>query len=411
MNWIGRLFGKREGRGTSSLDLFRQIYGGQPSRTGVSVTWKSALEVATVLACVRVIANGVAQVPWRVYRDDGASRRPAADHPLHRLLYRRPNAWQTSFELRETIMFHVLLTGNAFVWKGLVGRERALRSLEPIEPGRVIVRRAADGSLTYEVRADDGTSATFGAADIWHLRGPSWNSWMGLEAVKLAREAIGLSVATEAAHADFHKGSARISGLLSLSNTVGTEKFVSLAAWLDQHSEGGPRAGKPLVLDNGASFTPFGMSGVDAEHLDTRRYQVEEICRCFGVMPIMIGHADKTATYASAEQMFLAHVVHTLSPWYERLDESADVNLLGEAAMGQGLYVKFSPNGLMRGAAKDRAEFYAKALGSGGSPAWMVANEVRALEEMDSIEGGDALFVPPKSGGGDAVEPGEGDAA
>ena len=142
------------------------------------------------------------------------------------------------------------------------------------------------------------------------------------------------------------------------------------------------RAGKPMILDNGAKFENTQMSGVDAQHLETRRFQVEEICRAMRVMPIMIGQADKTATYASAEQMFLAHVVHTMMPWYERLEQSADVNLLSDEDRRQGLYTKFNPNALMRGAAKDRGEFYAKALGAGGTPAWMTQDEVRGFEEL-----------------------------
>lgn len=390
MNWLSRLFGRAEAKMTSA-DLFREIYGGAPSKAGPSVTWSSAIEVATVLACVRVHANGISQVPFRVYQDSGSGTRPAPDHSLYDVLYRRPNGWQTSFSFRETLVFHVLLTGNAFVWKGMVGSGREIRTLEPIEPNRVTVKRDKAGRLTYEVRADDGATVTFAADEIWHLRGPSWNSWMGLDATKLARDAIGLTMATEASQAEMHKNGARVTGLLSMEGSIGREKFDFLSSWLDKHSTGGERASKPLVLDNGAKFTPFQMTGVDSQHLETRKHQIEEICRAFGVMPIMVGHADKTATYASAEQMFLAHVVHTLAPWYERIEQSADINLLSEGDRRAGYYTKFNPNGLMRGAAKDRAEFYSKALGGPGARGYMTPNEVRALEELDPIEGGDTL--------------------
>lgn len=398
MSFWDRIF-RRESKGVSSLDLFREIYGGREARSGQSINWKNAIEVATVLACVRVIANGVSQVPFRVYRETDAGRTLASEHPLHRVIYRSPNPWQTSFSLRETIMYHVLLTGNAFVWKGVVGTNREIRSLEPIEPNRVQVKRERDGRIVYRVTADDGETAYFDQSAIWHVRGPSWNAWSGMDAVALARDAIGLSIATESAHADFHKGSARISGLLSMQESVGKEKFEFLSTWLDRHSEGGDRAGKPLVMDQAAKWTPFQMSGVDSQHLETRKHQIEEICRGFGVMPIMVGHADKTATYASAEQMFLAHVVHSLAPWYERLEQSADTQLLSDRDRAAGYYTKFTPNALMRGAAADRAEFYSKALGSGGhGTAWMVPNEVRSLEEMDPIEGGDKLPTPQVDG-------------
>lgn len=386
MSFWGRLLGREKKNAT--LDLFREIYGGRESRSGVAVNWQNAIEVATVLACVRVIANGVSQVPFRVYHDSGDGKSVASAHHLHKVIYRSPNPWQTSFSLRETIMYHVLLTGNAFVWKGMVGSAREVRALEVIEPGRVTVNRTKDGALTYRVTADDGKTVDFDEDQIWHIRGPSWNSWMGMDATKLARDAIGLSIATESAHSEFHKGNARISGLLAVEEKMGKEKFEFLSAWLDRHSEGGDRAGKPLVMDQSAKWTSFQMTGVDAQHLETRKHQIEEICREFGVMPIMVGHADKTATYASAEQMFLAHVVHTLSPWYERLEQSADMHLLTDADRDAGYYTKFTPNALMRGAAADRAAYYVAALGTTQQRGWMVANEVRELEELDPIKGG-----------------------
>jgi len=127
--------------------------------------------------------------------------------------------------------------------------------------------------------------------------------------------------------------------------------------------------------------------------LETRRFQIEEICRAFRVMPIMAGFSDKASTYASAEQMFLAHVVYTLSPWYERLEQSIAAQLLSDEDLSAGYYPKFIANGLLRGAAADRAEFHPKGSRSGGSPAWLTPNEIRGLEETNPIEGGDKLPV------------------
>ncbi len=377
----------------TSLDLFREIMGSRASRSGATVNWQTALEVTTVLACVRVLANGVAQVPFKVYRTKAGGRDVATGHPLYQTLGQRPNPWQTSFEFRETLVFHIALTGNAYVFVNRVGAERRVHELLPIEPGRVTVERRPDQSLTYKVRADSGQTQDFGADAIWHLRGPSWNSWLGQDATRLAREAIGLASSLETGQADFQKNGAKTSGLFSVDAALSPEKYAQLRKYFDdQLAKAG--AYSPLILDQGAEYTPFTMSGVDQQLLETRKHQIEEICRAFGVMPIMVGHADKTATYASAEQMFLAHVVHTLDPWYARLEQSADANLLSPADRAAGYYTKFTPNGLMRGAAKDRSEFYAKALGSGGSAAWMTPNEVRGLEEMDRIDGGDTLAQP-----------------
>jgi HK97 family phage portal protein len=366
----------------SSRELLRIMSRGSMSRSGERISWETALRVTTMLACARVLAEGVSQVPWKLHVG-GPGRMEAVDHPVYDLLYRRPNSWQTSFEFRETLMFHVVLGGNAFQQKLRVGSARRLAALEPFEPGYMRVEQGENRRLRYFHKPEgSGSEREYAAEDVWHVRGPSWNSWLGLDITRLAREAIGLSLATESAHSDLHKGGARVSGIYTVDNQLSPEKFAQLAAWMDQFKAGGPREGETLLLDNGAKFEKTQMSGVDAEHLATRRYQVEEQCRAMRVMPIMVGQSDKAATYASAEQMFLAHVVHTLMPWYERLEQSADVNLLTADERAAGLYTKFNPNALMRGAAKDRADFYSKALGAGGVQAWMTPDEVRGLEEL-----------------------------
>lgn len=366
----------------SSLDLFREIYGGRESASGAVVNWKTALDVSTVLACCRVIAEGVAQIPFRVYQETDAGRKVAKGHPLNLIISRRPNPWQTSFEFRETILFHTVLTNNAFVFVNRVGAAREVRELIPIEPGRVEVKQLPDYSLEYRVRGESGQAQVFGQDAIWHIRGPSWNSWIGVDAVRLAREAIGLAISLEKGHAEFHKNGAKTSGLYSVKEKLSPEKYALLRAWFDEE-QAKTTAYRPLILDQDASYSPFTMTGVDAQHLETRKFQIEEICRGFRVMPIMVGASDKTATYASAEQMFLAHVIHTLAPWYERIEQSANVNLLSPRELGEGYYTKFTPNALMRGAATDRANFYRIALGTGSSKGFLTQNEVRDFEEID----------------------------
>ena len=387
--WIA--FGRKSYEQT--LRAFLDVYGGTTSIAGKTVTWKTALEVSTVLACVRVLIEGVAQIPFRPYQEVDGGRAIAKRHPLYRLLVLRPNPWQSAFEFIETVMLHLVMTHNAFVFMNKVGIKREIRELVPIEPGRVVVKQLDDLTLEYHVTGKSGAVQVFRADAIWHLRGPSWNSWLGLDATRLARNAIGLAMAIEEGQAEFHENGAKTSGLLSVKETLAPEKFAFLAAWLDKHLPGGERSNKPLVLDQDGKYTPFSMSGVDAQTVETRKLQVEEICRSFRVMPIMVG-AVATPTYASAEQMFIAHVVHTLAPWYERIERSANINLLSEEDLQAGYYLKFTPNALMRGAAKDRGDFYAKALGSGGTKGWMTQNEVRALEELDRSSEPEADKLP-----------------
>lgn len=384
-----RWFGGARGK-SSALDLVRTMFANS-SKSGQNVTRDNALQVQTVLACVRVLAEGVSQVPLKLYREDaaGRTRTPAKDLKLYQVLAAKPNAWMTSFEFRETMMFHAVLAGDFYAFKNVVGGE--IVELIPFEPDRVSVKRNARTlDLTYEVRGDSGSVQAFPAEAIWHVRGPSWNSYTSIGgAVKLAREAIGLAMGLETSHAAYHKNRGRVSGLLAVEGALKTEGYAELRDWIEKEYTGPENDGKVMIMDRAAKFTPMVATGIDAQHLETRRHQREEICLGLRVMPIMIGISDKTTTYASAEQMFIAHVVHTLTPWYTRIEQSIDANLLGEAERDAGVYAKFNANGLLRGAMADRSQWYANALGSGGAPAWMEINEVRALEEMDAVAWGD----------------------
>lgn len=374
---------------------------GRVSNSGVTVTTDTALEVMSVLACVRVLANGVCQVPFKLYQETNGVRRVATEHRLNRIVYRKPNPYQTAYVFREAMMARLALAGNCHVWIGRVGRNREIARLD-IMPGRVETKfDLATGAKSYKWHRPDGMIVDMAADEVWHISGLSLDGVIGMDTLRYARDAIGLAVATEDAHAKMHEGGAQASGLLSVTDKLSAERFNQLSAWLDKHAQGGERQGKPLILDQGATFTRFNMTGVDAQHLETRRYQVEDICRAFGVMPIMIGHADKTATYASAEQMFLAHVVHTLSPLYERIEQSADINLLTEQEQNDGYYFKFTPNALMRGSSEARAKYYQTALGSLNSPGWMTPEEVRALEDMNPTPDMGTLLAPqPNASGG-----------
>ncbi|QIO42886.1 phage portal protein [Rhizobium leguminosarum bv. trifolii] len=392
MGIIDRLLGRKvEEKGVSFDPVWLDFYGSRVSKAGVPVSWERALDVSTVFACIRVIAEGVAQVPLRVMRElpDGKGSVPATDHPLYKVLNSKPNRWQTSFTMRETMVFHLALTGNAFFYKNIVrGR---VKELIPIDPGSVTITRHNDYSLSYTVGGIDGRSMEFPQELIWHIRGPSWDTWRGLDAVRQAREAIGLTIATENTQAEMHANGLQTSGVYSTDAKIDPEKYKQIQAWIAAQV-GGSNRHKPFVIDSGFKWTPQSMTGVDAQHLETRKFQIEEICRSFRVMPIMVGHSDKTATYASAEQMFLAHVIHTLMPWVVRIEQSADNDLL-DGPEDEGLFSKFNMNSLMRGASADRANFYSKALGAGGSPAWMTQDEVRAEEDLNA-EGGEASKLP-----------------
>ena len=334
----------------SSHELFTEIYGGRKSSSGKTVNVTTAIQVSAVFACCRVIGEGIAQVPLKLMRDTEGSKIEAKQHNLYKKMHLKPNRWQTSFEYRELIAWHIVLTGNHFSFINRVGRK--IIELYPLEPKNVTVK-FDKGVITYDVTSDDGNTKNFPASSIWHVRGPSYNGWYGLEAVQQAREAIGLSMATEESAARLHKNGANPSGTYSVEGTLTSDGYKQLSTWIEQNVSGAENAGKPLILDRAAKWVSTQMSGADAESMEQRRFQVEEICRFARVMPIMVGHADKTATYASAEQMFLAHVVHTLAPWYERLEQSMNINLLTEKEQDEGYYFNFVEEGLLRGSLTD----------------------------------------------------------
>lgn len=393
MSFLGSLLRGGSRRAALTAESFPEGFweylGVGPSAAGTEVSFKTALQTMAALACVRVLAQGVGQVPLKVFkaRKDGGSD-PAFDHSLYRVLYRKPNPWQTSLEFREMLVAHVALAGRFIAFKNVASSGRIIE-LIPFLPNEVSVEVDTKRNVFYRVSSEvTGESALFPAAAIWHVKGLSWNGWDGLKPLQLAREAIGLSIATERAHALLHANGAQPGGMYSVEGTLGKPQFEALRNWITQNISGENRF-KPLILDRAAKFVQTSMTGVDAQHLETRRFQIEEVCRAFGVFPQMIGYSDKTSTFASAEAFFIAHVVHTLAPWYERLEQSIDCNLLSDKDAAAGIYAKFNPNGLLRGTSNDRAAFY-KALWEMGA---LSPNEIRAMEEMNPYEGGNTYRV------------------
>jgi len=367
--------------------LWSDLVSFSKSKAGPSVTAASALEVMAVLGCVRVISEDVAQVPLKLFRkrNDGGSD-VETNHPLADLLDVGPNDWQTSFEFIENLALQAALGGNFYGFKNMVrGR---ITEIIPFQPGAVTEKWSTAGVPSYEVTAPSGEWREFPASLVWHVRGPSWDTRTGMTAIRQARDAIGLAMATEDAHARLHANGAQPSGLYSVDATLDGKQHEALTSWVVKQISGANRS-KPLILDRGAKWTSTAQSGMDNQHLETRIHQVLEICRAFRVMPIMIGQADKAATYASAEQMFLAHVKYTLMPWYRRLETSINKNLLTREDRAAGIYAKFLPNALMRGTAKDRAEFYYKMWSMGT----LNPNEIRSMEEQNPYDGGEIYRV------------------
>lgn len=403
-SWIGGLahslkssfenYGRKSETTLSSSELYARLLEQAGAKSGIPINWKTALQASTALGCARVIAEGIAQVPFKLFKERvGGGMDAAKDHDLYELLYLKPNEWQTSFEFREMIGLHLAFMGNAYVLKVRGLRDKIVELL-PFDPNRVQAKPAgASLERSYMVTLADGGQMPVAANNMWHLRGLSWDGMEGLPGIRLAKEAIGLALATEEHGARMFSNGAKPGGILTTAATLKEDQIKLLRESWDQVQGGGANAFKTAILSGGLTWLPLAQTGVDSQHLEQRKFQVEEVCRMFRVMPIMVGHSDKAATYASSEQMFLAHVVHTMMPWYSRIEQSADINLLTADERKQGYYTRLMAQALMRGASADRANYFSKALGAGGSPAWMTQNEVRALEEMNPM-GGEADKLP-----------------
>lgn len=389
-----RLFGRSEIK-SSTLDIWREIYGMPGVKSGQTINWTTALQCTTTLACCRVLSEGMAQLPSRLRqsRPDELGSDVVLDHPISRFIQRGPNAWMTWFEFVETLTFNAALGKGGFALK-IRGFDGRLLELLPLPALWVNVKRRSDWSVYYEVDLSPG-SETGGERiiveqqDMLHLRGPAVDGYRAIEGIRFAREAIGLALATEEAHARLHANGIMPSGVYSVEGTLSKDQHERLSAYLEQQHSRENRS-RAMILDRNARWMSSAMTGVDAQHLETRRFQIEEVCRAFRVLPLMVGYSDKAATYASAEQMFLAHVVHSLMPWVRRWETIATRDLLTEAETDAGLYFDLSVRGLLRGDAKTRADYYQKAVQNG----WMTRNEVRIEEEMNPLDGLDEPLTP-----------------
>lgn len=365
---------------TISSEQVRQMIASEGRQAGEDVNRTTALEASVVLACAKKIAQGLAQASCKVMKEDvRGSLIEAREHPLFLLLNRKPNDWQTSFEFREQIGLHLVLDGNAFIYKNVVNGKIA--ELYAFMPECVEVKRDnATFDITYVVQGLDGKRITIPAESMWHIKGLSLDGLRGIGGVKLARRSIGLTLATETFGSKLFENGARPGGILTTRTGAATPTAEQREAikrmWTEQY-QGAANAHRTAILPFDLDFISISGSANDAQWIESRKFLVEEICRAFDVQPIMVMQTGATS-YASVEQLFLNHVVHTLMPWYERFEQSADANLLTAAEIAEGMTVKLNANALLRGSTQERTTYYEKMISLGV----MTPNEVRAREDM-----------------------------
>jgi len=371
----------------SSADLESFLRGGiGGSSSGVNVTPDSAMTIAAVFACVRVLSESVAQLPLVLYRrlPEGGKVR-AVEHPLYPILHDAPNDFQTSFEWREMKQGHTALRGNSYSFINRAGGQ--VRELLPIHPDKVEPKQE-DWKVTYKVQMGSGNTREFKQGDILHIRGLSSDGVMGLSPVKLFREAMGLALATEKHGAKLFGNGTRLGGILKHPGTLSENGAARLKqSWEDAHA-GVDNAFKTALLEEGISWEAVGMTSEDAQFLETRKFQKTEIASIFRVPPHLIGDLERS-TNNNIEHQGLEFVIYTLTPWLRRWESALGKALLPPEQRGE-YFIEFLVDGLLRGDFKTRMEGYASALNNG----WLNPNEVREMENRNPIEGGDQYLRP-----------------
>lgn len=386
MNPFAKLFRARDKPRDAVSDAPSVFFGA--SGAGKSVTPTTAMRLSAVYACVRVIAETIASLPLNVYEITPDGSRKATDHPLYRLLHDEPNSEMTSFVWRETMLTHLLLWGNSYTQVIRSGRNGVL-SLYPLLPDKMDVDRDSAGNLTYEYTASDGqTYSLTPVYDVLHIPGLGFDGVVGYSPIAMEKNAVGLGLATEEYGAKFFANGATPSGVLNHPGHVKDPKALR-ESWNAAYG-GSSNAGKVAVLEEGMTYTAVSVPNSDAQFLETRKFQLNEICRMFRVPPHMVGDLEH-ATFSNIEHQSISFAVHTIRPWLVRIEQALNRGLFTDKEKGR-FYVQFNMDGLMRGDYKSRMDGYAVARQNG----WMSANDIRALENMNPIpaeQGGDDYLI------------------
>jgi HK97 family phage portal protein len=365
------------------------------SVAGKYVTERSAMQMTAVYSCVRILAEAIAGLPLHLYRyKDGGGKEKATDHPLYLLLHDEPNPEMSSFVFRETLMTHLLLWGNAYAQIIRNGKGEVV-ALYPLMPNKMTVDRDEKGQLYYSYTRSEGEATTMKGStvilhseDVLHVPGLGFDGLVGYSPIAMAKNAIGLAIATEEYGAKWFANGAAPSGVLEHPGTIKDPSRVR-EAWQSQFG-GSSNSGKIAVLEEGMKYTPITIAPEQAQFLETRKFQINEIARIFRVPPHMVGDLEKSS-FSNIEQQSLEFVKYTLDPWVVRWEQSIMRRLLSPDEK-RTYYVKFNLEGLLRGDYQSRMNGYAIGRQNG----WMSANDIRELENLDRIpaeEGGDLYLI------------------
>ncbi|MGF7185277.1 HK97 family phage portal protein [Desulfitispora alkaliphila] len=354
-----------------------------PTSSGKVVNERTAMQTSAVYACVRILAETIASLPLHTYERTDKGKEKALDHPLYYLLHDEPNPEMTSFVFRETLMGHLLLWGNAFAQIIRDGRGQ-VKALYPLMPDKMTVHRNESGELYYSYKKE-GQEYLLRNWEVLHIPGLGFDGLVGHSPIAMAKNAIGMAIATEEYGATFFNNGANPGGVLEHPGILKDPERVR-KSWNSVYGGSG-NAHKVAVLEEGLSFKPITIPPEQSQFLQTRKFQLNEIGRIFRIPPHMIGDLDKSS-FSNIEQQSLEYVKYTLTPWLSRWEMAMKKALLSPSEK-KDYFIKLNVEGLLRGDYKTRMEGYATGIQNG----FLSPNDVRQLEDMNTIENGDVYAV------------------
>lgn len=364
--------------------------------SGKPVNERTAMQTTAVYACVRILAEAVASLPLHVYeyQDDGG-KKLVHDHPLYYLLHDEPNPEMTSFVFRETLMSHLLIWGNAYAQIIRDGAGRVL-GLYPLLPDKMEVQRDDKGNIYYVYSRNSDENPMFKeygniklkAEDVLHIPGLGFDGLIGYSPIAMAKNAVGMTLACEEYGASFFANGANPGGVLEHPGVLKDPSKVR-ESWNSVY-RGVSNAHKIAVLEEGMKYQQIGIPPEEAQFLETRKFQINEIARLYRIPPHMVGDLDKSS-FSNIEQQSLEFVKYTLDPWVIRWEQSLQRSLLLPGEKGK-YFIKLNVDGLLRGDYQSRMNGYAVGRQNG----WFSANDIREMEDMNPIpdeEGGNLYLI------------------
>ena len=380
-SWVKRAFG------WPIVDTQRAV---QASVSGKTVSAETALNLSTVFACSRLFSQSVASFGGGLYEIDAQGDKVVAkDQELNRILTRRPNANMTAFTFWQAVVSNLLLWGNAYILKKYrgSGASRKLVSIEPLYPALMTIRQNPNLSLTYQY-SKDGFVTEYSEDEIAHFKGFSVSGYMGLSVISSGCQTFGNALATEETSGRYFSNGMRPGAALKLPNTLKGDQRKQLRDNVISEMEGVAKTGGTIILEAGMEYQALGIPPADAQLLQSRAFSVEEICRWFGVPPVLVGHSNVTAWGSGVEQITLGFLNFSIGPLLENLEQQIRESII-PTDQRSSVFFDFDTSSFMRADSAGRAALYNSASQNG----WMTRAEIRRRENLPFIDGSEELTV------------------